>query len=473
MGSAQQIGCAGSSVTATRARHILVAAARKSSGKTSLSIGLCRALVRRGLVVQPFKKGPDYIDPLWLEKASRRACFNLDFNTMAGAEIAGTFARRSGDADFALIETNKGLFDGLDVEGSDSNAALASLLGSPIVLVVDTVGMTRGIAPLLHGYTTFDPDISIAGVILNKTGGPRHEGKLRAAIERYTDLEVLGAIGRNDSLVMAERHLGLTTPEDAGGGGGLIDRLADAVEQGVDLDAVLGIAAKTAQPPEAIGKQPAGGKPVTIGIARDEAFGFYYADDLEALENAGARLVFFNALTAPRLPDVDGLFIGGGFPETHLRALEANSGLRADIRTAIEGGMPAYAECGGLMYLCRKIDWHGKSGEMAGVVPGDAVMRSKPQGRGFARLKTTAQYPWSGPVASEYNVHEFHYAGIENLPGGMSYAYEVTRGHGIDGAHDGIVINNLLAGFCHFRHTGANPWADRFVEFVRKCKSSK
>ncbi|VAW01171.1 Protein similar to cobyrinic acid a,c-diamide synthetase clustered with dissimilatory sulfite reductase [hydrothermal vent metagenome] len=448
--------------------HILIAAARKSSGKTSFTLGLARTLTRAGMVVQTYKKGPDYIDPLWLEQASGRPCYNLDFNTMTSDEILTTFRENLGGADIALIETNKGLFDGLDVEGSDSNAALAKLLGSPVVLVLDTVGMTRGIAPLLQGYQNFDDEINIAGVVLNKTGGPRHESKLVAAIDHYNDLPVLGTLPRRDELAVDERHLGLTTPGDVSGATPVIEALADAVEQGVDLEKVIALGRTATVEPLAkpvISKQA----DVSLGIPRDAAFGFYYPDDLEALERAGAKLKFFSPLEDIELPPVDGVFIGGGFPETHLESLSQNSRLRTQIKTLIQVGLPTYAECGGLMYLCEQIVWENRRADMVGVIPGTATMNKRPQGRGFARLKATANAPW---LHSEFAAHEFHYASLEGLPDNLNYAYEVIRGHGIDGTRDGIVINNMMANFCHLRDSKTNPWAENFVSFVRRIKNA-
>ncbi len=451
--------------------HILIAASRKSSGKTSISIGLTRALARQGLKVQTFKKGPDYIDPAWLQQASGNPCYNLDFNTMSDDEIHSCFSSRASGADFSLIETNKGLFDGVDLLGSDANAQLAKMLKSPIVLVIDTVGMTRGIAPLLHGYVNFDPDIKIAGVILNQTGGPRHEEKLRAAVEHYTDLKVLGAIGRNDDLEMGERHLGLITPDDYKTCLPLIDRLADAIADGVDLAAIMEVARGSKYEPIAdvplIREKP---KDVRIGVVRDAAFGFYYPDDLEALAKAGAELVLFNCITDRHMPQIDGLFIGGGFPETHMRELADNETMKQEIRQAISNGLPTYAECGGMMYLCEKIIWKDEEAEMVGIIPGEAVMQTRPQGRGYASLLPLKDYPWPDRPDNAQPVHEFHYAGLRNLPNDMKYAYQVKRGYGIDGEHDGIIINNMLAGFCHFRHSNANQWAERFVEFVRSKK---
>lgn len=462
--------------------HLYIAAAHKSSGKTSVSIGLTAALVKRGLAVQPFKKGPDYIDPLWLARAAGRPCYNLDFFTQTRDEIATTFAANLGDADIGLIEGNKGLFDGVDVEGTDSNAALATMLAAPVTLVIDTGGMTRGIAPLIRGYLEFDPDVNICGVILNKVGGARHEAKLRGALERYTDAEVLGAIGRDAALEIPERHLGLIPANEASGpatADTMISRLADAISAGVNLDRITEIAAAASLPagmkgaPAISQDLSSRAKPdVRIAIARDAAFGFYYPDDLEAFEQAGAELLPFDTLSDEHLPEADGLFIGGGFPETHLEALSANESLLKDIRNALAAGMPAYAECGGLMYLARSIRWRGESGNMVGTVPADVLVGKRPQGRGYMVLEETGKSPWLASITSNNEtaipVHEFHYARLENLAKDQVFAHRVIRGTGIDGDHDGLVINNLLTGFAHHRNTAANPWVERFVAFVRE-----
>ncbi len=458
--------------------HLYVAAAHKSSGKTTVSVGLTAALVKRGLAVQPFKKGPDYIDPLWLARAAGRPCYNLDFFTQTRKEIAATFAGNLNGADIGLIEGNKGLFDGVDVEGTDSNAALATMLAAPVVLVIDTGGMTRGIAPLIKGYLDFDPDVDICGVILNKVGGARHEAKLRAALERYTDAEVLGAIGRDAALEIPERHLGLIPANEASGPAAadtMISRLADSIAAGIDLDRIIEVAKATGLPAGMKGalspSRTSSSKPdVRIAIARDAAFGFYYPDDLEAFRQAGAELIPFDTLNDAQLPEADGLFIGGGFPETQLEALSANQSLLTDIRQALAAGMPAYAECGGLMYLSRSIQWRGEQRDMVGTVPADVLVGKRPQGRGYMVVEESDKHPW--PHTGNRNtdgipVHEFHYARLQNLDENQVFAHRVLRGTGIDGNHDGLVINNLLAGFAHHRNTAANPWVERFVAFVR------
>lgn len=447
----------------------LIAATRKSSGKTTISLGLTRAFANRGLSVQTYKKGPDYIDPLWLGQASGQPCYNLDFNTQSENEIRQTYVEHLAGSDLAVVETNKGLFDGLDLLGKDSNAQLVKLLQAPVILVIDTIGMTRGIAPLLQGHKHFDADINIAGVILNKTGGSRHERKLIEAVEHYTDIPVLGALGRDDSLTVAERHLGLTTPGEKSGADPLINTLASAMEKSIDLDAILNIA-QSAKPLDVIiTRKPKPSPTVSIAIPRDAAFGFYYEDDLQALQAAGAELKFFSPLNGDLMPEADGLFIGGGFPETHMEKLEANTALRQQLKSAIENGLPTYAECGGLMYLARSIKWQGKTANMVGAIPGNCHMHKKPQGRGFAQLESTNDHPWLNG-GKQTKVHEFHYADITGLPADTAYAYDVKRGHGIDSENDGIIINNLLANFCHFRDTDGTRWAGYFVEFVGRCR---
>lgn len=450
--------------------RLLVSAAHKSSGKTSVSIGLTAELYRRGLSVQAFKKGPDYIDPMWLAAASARACYNLDFNVSSPEQLRLEFARHGARADVCLIEGNNGLYDGLDLRGSNSNAALARLLGLPVVLVLDARGMTRGIAPLILGYQAFDASIRIAGVILSRVGGARHEAKLRAVIEHYTDVPVLGAMHEAAELAIVERHLGLMPANEDGAAKARIAALAAAVARQVDLARLLELSVSPAPAAAAAALAPRPAQRVRIGIARDRAFGFYYADDLEALERAGAELTFFDTLRDARLPAVDALIIGGGFPEVFMAELEANAALRAEILAAIEAGLPAYAECGGLMYLARSLSWHGKTRRMVGAIPGDVVMHERSQGRGYVRLAPTAAHPWAGggDLRAEIAAHEFHYSSIEALDPGTRFAYRVVRGHGADGTSDGIVVHNLLASYAHLRSAGACDWAARFVGFVQE-----
>lgn len=485
---------------------VFISAAHKSSGKTTLSIGLCAALRARDIQVQSFKKGPDYIDPLWLSAASGRPCHNLDFNTMTHAEILQLMQRYDSHADFSLIEANKGLYDGVALDGSDSNAALAKLTESAVVLVLDTRGMTRGVAPLLLGYRQFDSAVNIVGVILNRTGGERHIAKLRSAVDEYTDIPVLGAVRECAELVIEERHLGLMPSNESREAERHIARIGDLVAEQVDLDGVLELVAhkrkissvspeqrlksKTfatkgsalrhkqglIEGPPPLQKGERGGfeafkarsTSLKIAICQDPAFAFYYPGDIDVLQQAGAEIISVNTLTDQALPEVDGLFIGGGFPETQMHTLAGNTSMKSSIYNAIENGLPTYAECGGLMYLSRSIHWRGEQAEMVGIIPGDAVMHAKPQGRGYVKLQETAEMPWSGGNSTAViNAHEFHYSALESLSRSGRFAYRVLRGQGIDGQYDGWVYKNLLASYTHMRHTGQFPWAQRFVEFVK------
>ena len=448
-----------------------LSAAHKSSGKTTIGLGLGRALTRRGLEVQPFKKGPDYIDPIWHSRACHKPCYNLDFHMMQCDEIDHLYARHAAQSAVVLVEGNKGLYDGMDVAGSDSNAALAKRLGLPVVLVIDASGITRGVAPLVLGYKAFDHEVKIAGVILNKVAGPRHEQKLRAVLDRYTQVPVLGAVPRDAALFIAERHLGLIPGNEHAEADARIDAIANVVARHVDLDALLQLTVKAVS--EAV--EPLPFRPrldLTIGIARDRAFGFYYQEDIDNLRAAGVRLVEIDCLHDARLPPLDGLILGGGFPESFLRELSANVALREGIRTAIAAGLPVYAECGGLMYLTRGIVWQDVDAAMVGAIPGVARMSERPVGRGYALLRGNGASPLA-PAGMEIPAHEFHYSALTGLPDDWSAAYAVVRGHGIAAQRDGFVVGNLLASYCHRRGSGDRGWIAPFLAQVAAYKERK
>ena len=467
--------------------RFLISAAHKSSGKTTITVGLCAALSAQGLTVQPFKKGPDYIDPMWLAQASGRDCFNLDPYLMTPEGISAAFVSGAAGADLSIVEGNKGLYDGLALDGSNSNAALAHLLALPVVLVLDARGMTRGIAPLILGYQAFDRGIRIAGVILNQLGGSRHESKLRAVIEHYTDVPVLGAIGHDPRLAVVERHLGLMPNHELDDAALRVRAMGELVSAQVDLSRVRQIAASAAPLPVSLSAPPSPPRtiavlqaaplapaPVRIGVARDRAFGFYYPDDLLALQAAGAQLVPFDTLQDAVLPAVDGLLIGGGFPEMFMPQLQANVAMRQSIRAAIEAGMPAYAECGGLMYLARTLRWREQVFEMVGALAADVVMHERPVGRGYVELQTTADAPWPATSGAQATLrgHEFHYSSLEAIDPELKFAYRVRRGHGVDGQRDGIVYRNVLASYAHLRSGAGSDWAAQFVAFVHRQRQS-
>ena len=431
------------------------------------------AFTARGLRLAPFKKGPDYIDPLWLQAATGQSCHHLDLYLESAQAVRHHFQRHMQGADLGLIEGNKGLFDGMALDGSDSNAAVAKLVQAPVVLVIDVRGMTRGIAPLLQGYVGFDSDVAIRGVIFNHVGGPRHEGKLRESVEAYTDLKVLGAVPHVQQASIVERHLGLMPSNEHAAAQRQIALIRDLVRDHVDLDALLAIAQQAPAMTAADAPLPARQNRVRIGVARDAAFGFYYPEDMAAFAAAGAELVYFDALRDSALPAaLDGLFIGGGFPEASMQALEQNATMREDIRAFIEADKPVYAECGGLMYLCRSLSWADKRCRMVGVIEADVIMEERPQGRGYVQVQELPGHPWlEGQAPALIKAHEFHYSRLADLAEGYSFAYAVKRGHGIDGQHDGLLYKNLLANYTHLRDVEGNRWVTKFVDFVARCKA--
>jgi cobyrinic acid a,c-diamide synthase len=473
----------------------MVAAPSRGSGKSTVAIGLAAALRARGRTVQPFKKGPDFIDPMWLSAASGRRCRNLDFFMMGHERIAETFPARAAGADLALVEANHGLHDGPDPEGADSGAALARLLDLPVLLVVNAQRLNRGVAPLIQGQVAFDPAVNVAGVVLNRVRGARHERKLRDAVERYCRLEVLGVLPDLEEVGIAERHLGLTPLAEVPDLTPLVERLGEAVAHHLDLDRIEA-AARTAVPREpgvsshgfdepwggggmarrgGLQRQgPAAGfglesNRVRIGVAMDRAFTFYYPENLEALVAAGAELVPFSPLEDPRLPPVAALYLGGGFPEFFMERLEANTAMRREVREAIDAGVPAWAECGGLMYLTQGISWRGRRCAMAGALACSVEMDDRPAGHGYVLLEETGSGAWPH-AGRRIRGHEFHHSRIVGLTGAESYAYRTLRGVGMVPGFDGLVRNACVAGYTHVHADGAPSWASDFVALARTSR---
>ncbi len=453
--------------------RVVIAAPQGRCGKSLVSIGLCAAFTRRGLTVQPFKKGPDYIDPSWLTAAANRSCRNLDPFLIAEKTWLTSFQRASQGADLVIIEAAMGLYDGFDLDGGGSSAQLARLLAAPVILVVNTARMTRSIAAMITGYQRFEPDTNIAGVILNNVSGSRHEKKLVAAVERYCGIPVLGTIPRDHNLNIAERHLGLIPCKEIDDSAAIISRIQHCLEAHLDLDGILAIASKSearwvADTTEAEGRAPL----VQIGVMVDKVFTFYYPENLEALTRAGANLVFINSLRDQELPDINGLYIGGGFPELFLEELEANSSLRQDIAQAVEDGLPVYAECAGLMYLCQSIYWHGRQYEMVGVIPGEVEICQRPQGHGYVVVEVTNDNPFF-PVGLTLRGHEFHYSRLSKL-NNLKFAYQVKRGRGINGKVDAIIYKNVLAAYTHLHALGVPQWAEALVSLAlqQECQPS-
>jgi len=455
-------------------RCCVISSMRGGAGKTTVALGLVGAFRRRGVRVAPLKKGPDFIDPSWLTRAAGRPCRNLDAFLMTPDAIVNGYATEAATADLVVIEGNRGLYDGLSVEGRSSTAELAKQLAVPVILVVDCTKVTRTAAALVLGCQRMDPAVSIGGVILNQVAGPRHESVVRGSIERYCGIPVIGAIPRQADIRLPERHLGLVPAAEHDGVGEALARLFDTIDAYVDLDLVWDIAA-TAGPVGDACPPPATtvpGSAVRIGIVRDAAFHFYYPENLEALERSGAELVFVDALRDSELPEVDGLYIGGGFPEVHARSLERNVSFRESLRAAIERGLPVVAECGGLMYLGESIECAGRTHEMVGVFPVAYDIAPQPQGHGYTVLTVDRPNPYF-PVDTVLKGHEFRYGRvIRGDVEQLQTAFRVDRGRGFGEGRDGLVHRNVLASFTHFHARGTALWAAAIVERVQASRQA-
>ncbi|OSM05343.1 cobyrinate a,c-diamide synthase [Magnetofaba australis] len=451
-----------------KAPRFFVSGTRKSVGKTLVSVGLTAAFAQRGVAVQPFKKGPDYIDPRWLTMAAGRPCRNLDDYIMGRDGVLRNFHRHARDAELSIIEGNLGLFDGQDLEGSDCSAALADGLGAPVVLVVECKGMARGVAPLVCGHLNFPGGGSIRGIILNNVASPRQEARLRAALDRYCPVPIIGALPRSRKVVIDERHLGLVPAGERDGVREQVEAMGAFLAEHCDLDALMDLARQAPNIPDEAEPEaaPVTGERLKVAYAADRAFSFYYPENLEALERVGVDLIPINLLDDAELPPVDGIYIGGGFPEMFMEELTANQGMMARIREAAHHGMPIYAECGGLMYLSERIHWGDRSVPMSGALPIEVSMNVKPQGYGYMAIKGTGELPWP-PTDCAIPCHEFHYSKVTRMGEGARYAYRVARGAGIDGVHDGVIFRNVLAGYAHIHVDGAPGWAEFLADFWR------
>lgn len=448
--------------------RLVIAAMRGGAGKTTLSLGMAAAWKRCGRMVAPFKKGPDYIDAAWLSLAADRPCHNLDTFLMGRKKAQFSFWHNADAGGISLVEGNRGLYDGVDPEGSQSTAELAKLLLAPVILIVDCEKVTRTAAAMVLGCQRLDPEVDIQGVILNRVARSRQEKILRTAIEQSCNLPVLGAVPRLREFPFPERHLGLTPPQEHSWVQEALIQAAEVAEKYLDLDQLWEVAAHA--PPfipemeERLLADKKGLQEVVIGVIKDSAFQFYYPENLQALVERGARVIEVSAIHGRELPPLDGLYIGGGFPETHAQLLAENMHFRRSLREAAENGLPIYAECGGLMYLGETLLVDGRSYPMAGVLPIGFGMEKRPQGHGYTVLEVEKENPFF-PVGTILKGHEFHYSRVLWLKEGKVYlAHRVIRGTGIDGARDGLCFKNVLASYSHLHALGCTEWADALVE---------
>ncbi|WP_073042025.1 cobyrinate a,c-diamide synthase [Desulfacinum infernum] len=449
--------------------RLMIAALRGGAGKTLVSLGLAAAWRRRlGLSVVPFKKGPDYIDAGWLALAASHPCYNLDPFLMSPMDILGSFVRRAHGADVALIEGNRGLYDGVDADGTCSSAELSKLLKSPVVLVLDATKMTRTAAALVLGCRMLDPQVDVAGVILNRVAGARHERVLRQSVEKVNGLPVVGVLPKERENLFPERHMGLVPPQEHGRLAEAVERLAERMEALVDVEGLHDMARRAERLgwPAVGGCNPVaqlGGDAVRIGVLRDGAFQFYYPENLEALEESGAELVFIDSMNLPRLPEVDALYIGGGFPETHLAQIAGNRPFRESVREAVEAGLPVYAECGGLMFLSRGIRSGDRLHPMVGALPFEVEMGRKPQGHGYTVLEAVKETAFF-PEGIELRGHEFHYSRVVDVTESLEFAFRVKKGFGVLEGWDGVCYKNVLASYTHLHACGQKEWAEGLLK---------
>jgi cobyrinic acid a,c-diamide synthase len=492
--------------------RLIIAALRGGSGKTVLSIGILAALRKSGKSVAPFKKGPDYIDAGWLALAAGRPCYNLDAFLLSREDNLNSFQSHSINTDISIIEGNRGLYDGIDLEGSTSTAELGKLLACPVILCVDCTKITRTMAAVVAGCCRFDPDVMIKGVILNRVANARHEKKLRSSIEHYCGIPVVGAIPKLGEQYFPERHLGLVPTPEHDWANKSIEAISSIAEQHIDLAAIVAIA-KTApalktedrvrnaecgmrnaeievgqpatrdqqvdtsgQEPETVGQQPVSSiekSVVRIGIIRDSAFQFYYPENIDALAEGGAEVVFISPLKEKELPELDALYIGGGFPETHAGQLAENKKFSARLKALADDGFPIYAECGGLMYLGENLVLEDESYPMAGILPLTFRFYKIPQGHGYTIVKVEGQNPYYD-IGTEIRGHEFHYSRVSKWAGQKDdLVFRMQRGAGIEKDRDGIVYKNVLATYTHVHALGTPQWAWALVRNAIQFKKNR
>jgi cobyrinic acid a,c-diamide synthase len=454
------------------AKGLVIAGLAGGSGKSVVSVGITAALADRGNKVVPFKKGPDYIDAGWLQIAAGRRCYNLDPFLVERPVLEKSFVLRSQGADRVIVEGNRGLYDGVNVEGGYSTADLSLILGLPVLLVVNCTKTTRTVAAMVLGCLQFDKRVDIRGVVLNQIATERQRLLITESIERFTGIPVLGAVPRLTKDIFPMRHLGMVPHHEYQGSHEALTFLCDLMNEHVDLDRIEAMMSPlsnfsiSAQQEDIVAPAPC----VKIGVLQDAAFQFYYSENLEALEKAGAELVYINALQDKVLPDLDGLYIGGGFPETSARELAANSEFRQSVRAAAESGLPVYAECGGLIYLGSSIVLDGEEFPLTGVFPVKFSLSKKPQAHGYTILQVERENGFYD-IGMEVKGHEFRYSKILDWQGSDDQlVLKMIRGKGFINGRDGLTYKNVFALYTHIHADGTPEWADNFV---RRCLLAK
>jgi cobyrinic acid a,c-diamide synthase len=449
-------------MTSSELPRLLIAGTASGVGKTTVVVGLTRALRARGLRVAVFKCGPDYLDPTYHARAAGRPSQNLDGWMMGRDAVLATFARAASGMDIALVEGVMGLFDGASPTSEEGSAAeIAKWLDAPVLVVVDASGMARTIAAIAHGFAGYDREIKVAGLVANRVGSRGHLELLRQA---EATLPIVGGLPEDPALRFPERHLGLVRADEAAVSDAVLDLLGERVREWLDVDTILDLARGAASLPPATEVRPKAASACRIGIAFDDAFHFYYEDNLRRLEEQGAELVRFSPIRDRALPDVDGLYLGGGYPEAHAEALSQNRQMLEDVRALAVVGGPIYAECGGLMYLSEGIrTLDGRLHPMVGLVAGRAAMRDRLQSLGYVEVETRER-SLLGPAGLRFRGHEFRYSELEAGEPGDARLYTVRRRWNGATFQEGYLRGSVLASYVH-AHWASNPAvAQAFVE---------
>lgn len=451
---------------------LVIAGLSGDSGKTLVSCGITAALKNKGLKVSSFKKGPDYIDPAWLSLAAGSSCRNLDTYLMTKKKIISSFHASGSISDISVIEGNRGLFDGFDASGTHSTAELAKLLRLPVVLVINVTKVTRTVAAIALGCKMIDNKLNLAGIVINKVAGKRHEKVIREAVEKETNIPVVGAIPKiKGKEIFPSRHLGLVTPGEHSKALMAIENAAEAVEDHIDFNKIIEIS-KSAEYIEFENSdlsEKYANNEVRIGYFSDRAFSFYYPENLEHLNEKGAELIKINSFDQSELPDIDLLYIGGGFPETNIENLTINKSLMQSLRDRVEKGLPVYAECGGLMYLAESVETAGKKYDMANVLPIEVKMNKKPQGHGYMEVEVDNDNPYfeNGDIVRG---HEFHYSGITTKNDTLKTCFNVKRGSGCFDKRDGLIYKNVFASYFHLHSLSNDSWSKNMIDKAKEYK---
>ncbi|MFC2119547.1 cobyrinate a,c-diamide synthase [Bacteroidota bacterium] len=461
--------------------RIVISGLSGDSGKTIVSCGLLASLREKGMDTSCFKKGPDYIDAAWLGIANGKQARNLDTYLMGFPVVKKSFLKNAYEKDISIIEGNRGLFDGFDSNGTHSTAELAKLLNSPVIIVQNISKVTRTAAASILGCKNIDPDLNIAGVILNQVAGERHGKVAKEAIEDLTGIPVVGSIPKlHDKFILPSRHLGLITPEEYEQKFSIIEDLKNIVEDYVDILKILEIATKVPLIENADDKdiewEPNNGSSkVKIGYFKDQSFSFYYPENLEMLESAGAELIPVSPTVNQDIEDLDALYIGGGFPETNLTNLSMNQEIIDSLKRLVDVGFPVYAECGGLMYLAKDVEWKGKEYSLSDILPMSIRMNNKPQGHGYCEAIVDKKNPFY-KICTIIKGHEFHYSNITKYEPGINSSLSMKRGVGCFNKRDGIIYKNVFASYIHIHALATPQWAEgmiRCAQDYRKLKNTK